>query len=250
MSTLSGGPNITTENLVLYLDATNPKSYPGNGNTWFDISGHENHFTLFNNPSLIDGTLAFTTNEYAQLTITSSTIQIPELLPNNTSFTVETIYKFVDIGSTGKFLGTGNYGRGGWNLGVGSNDFNAIDFSAYDGQCNDGANCQYNRGNVRFSIPNNTSSYSYYQIVYDCDIKTTSLYINGTLMINQYDATYGTGANPQGVGATADFFIARTPQGGWTNKKGYCGSVRYYNRALTSSEIRQNFNATRARFGV
>ena len=30
---------IVTNGLVLYVDARNSTSYPGNGNTWFDLSG-------------------------------------------------------------------------------------------------------------------------------------------------------------------------------------------------------------------
>jgi hypothetical protein len=45
------GPNTITNGLVLSLDAANAKSYPGSGNTWFDISGNNNHFTLYNSPS-------------------------------------------------------------------------------------------------------------------------------------------------------------------------------------------------------
>ena len=35
---------ISIEGLVVHLDAANPNSYPGTGNTWFDLSGNENHF--------------------------------------------------------------------------------------------------------------------------------------------------------------------------------------------------------------
>jgi hypothetical protein len=31
------GPKIVTDELVLYLDAANTKSYPGSGNVWNDI---------------------------------------------------------------------------------------------------------------------------------------------------------------------------------------------------------------------
>lgn len=34
------------DGLMLYLDAANPKSYPGFGSTWYDLSGNENHTTL------------------------------------------------------------------------------------------------------------------------------------------------------------------------------------------------------------
>lgn len=38
-------PKIINTGLVLALDARNPKSYPGTGNTWYDISGKGNHAT-------------------------------------------------------------------------------------------------------------------------------------------------------------------------------------------------------------
>jgi len=47
--------------LIFYLDAVNPRSYPGSGSVWFDISGKNNHFTLFNNPAL---TRSITTSSY------------------------------------------------------------------------------------------------------------------------------------------------------------------------------------------
>lgn len=39
-------PKIVTDGLVLCLDAANPKSYPGTGTTWNDLSGNENNFTI------------------------------------------------------------------------------------------------------------------------------------------------------------------------------------------------------------
>ena len=44
-------PNVSPEGLMLSLDATNPRSYPGTGNTWYDVSGNNYNFTLTNSPS-------------------------------------------------------------------------------------------------------------------------------------------------------------------------------------------------------
>jgi hypothetical protein len=55
-ATISGGVTIgdalaiTTEGLVLSLDAGSPASYPGTGTTWTDLSGSVNTGTLFNSP--------------------------------------------------------------------------------------------------------------------------------------------------------------------------------------------------------
>lgn len=48
-------PQIPTSNLQVWLDASNSSSYDGNGSTWYDISGNDNHVTLNNSPSW-DGT--------------------------------------------------------------------------------------------------------------------------------------------------------------------------------------------------
>lgn len=39
-------PKLVTDGLVLALDAANPKSYPGTGTTWRDLSGNNYDFTL------------------------------------------------------------------------------------------------------------------------------------------------------------------------------------------------------------
>jgi hypothetical protein len=39
-------PRLITEGLVLYLDAANPKSYPGSGTIWYDLSGNNNNFNI------------------------------------------------------------------------------------------------------------------------------------------------------------------------------------------------------------
>lgn len=56
-------PKTITDGLVLCLDSTNRKSYPGSGNAWFDISGYGNHGTLNNFTGASAGTLSgFDTN--------------------------------------------------------------------------------------------------------------------------------------------------------------------------------------------
>lgn len=40
------GPNTIKSGLVLHLDASNPKSYPGTGTSWFDLSGNGYDFNI------------------------------------------------------------------------------------------------------------------------------------------------------------------------------------------------------------
>jgi hypothetical protein len=46
---LAHSPRIVTDGLVLCLDAANPKSYPGTGTAWTDLSGLGNNVTAVNN---------------------------------------------------------------------------------------------------------------------------------------------------------------------------------------------------------
>jgi hypothetical protein len=39
-------PNAVRSNLTFYVDAANPKSYPGTGTTWYDLSGNNRHATI------------------------------------------------------------------------------------------------------------------------------------------------------------------------------------------------------------
>tara|TARA_B100000287_G_scaffold135922_1_gene127887 strand:- start:451 stop:1176 length:726 start_codon:yes stop_codon:yes gene_type:complete len=45
------GPRIPQSGLQLCLDASNPKSYPGSGTTWYDISGNDRDFTCASAPT-------------------------------------------------------------------------------------------------------------------------------------------------------------------------------------------------------
>ena len=49
------GPKIVENGLVLYLDAGNPKSYPGTGSTWYDRTQNGNNGTLVNGPTFNSG---------------------------------------------------------------------------------------------------------------------------------------------------------------------------------------------------
>ena len=81
------GNSIVTENLVLCLDASNPRSYPGSGSIWYDASGNGNNGTLFNTPTYTSGAAGFIsfngTTQYMQANIGTTA------LDGDPSFTIE-----------------------------------------------------------------------------------------------------------------------------------------------------------------
>ena len=48
---VAGGPRIPQSGLQLNLDASNSKSSPGSGTTWFDVSGNGRDFTWSSAPT-------------------------------------------------------------------------------------------------------------------------------------------------------------------------------------------------------
>jgi len=87
---------------------------------------------------------------------------------------------------------------------------------------------------------------SWYQVVGTYTSGARRLYINGTLVNS--DAQSGTIATDTG-GMSIGVY------GGYSGVRGYyyngnLAACKIYNRALTASEISQNFNALRGRFGI
>jgi hypothetical protein len=230
---ISYNPRIVTDGLVLALDAGNPKSYPGSGTTWTDLSGQGNNGTItgavYTNGSFdFDGV-----NDDIVNTGTS-------FLKTNDNVTLEVFFNH-DDGSTGFMLyegeGDGFGGNVEFHLYVNGNvlnswfttssgDFNLTGSSMTAGTWNYGAVTYENLSSV-----GNASS---------------KLYQNGVLVDSGSSATVDLASMP-----ISNFLIGRpysTSLGRRYN--GQIAVVRVYNRALTAQEIQQNFNATRSRFSI
>ena len=86
---------------------------------------------------------------------------------------------------------------------------------------------------------------TWYNLVFTKSSNTWSIYANGSLDMNQNN----------GVGNVA-FSLNNMQFGGTIQSygsnygKNSIGSVHIYNRALSNSEVLQNFNATKTRFGL
>ena len=115
---LAHSPKIVTDGLVLCLDAANKKSYPGSGNTWFDLSGNNNNFTISN-------TSTFTHNTNGYFDMTGGNISRNALVTNSTLCTCVFWIKTTDVQS----LFWTQFGNGSYYLGayrVGNKFYNAL----------------------------------------------------------------------------------------------------------------------------
>jgi len=79
-----GGPDIVEDNLVLYVDAANSKSYSGSGTTWNDLSGKRftgtlTNMTASNHTSGVSGYFTFDGSNESVSFSGSAKVSIPPL---------------------------------------------------------------------------------------------------------------------------------------------------------------------------
>lgn len=228
------GPQIVTSGLVLHLDAGNTKSYSGTGSTWYDRSGNlnggvVNNGTLVNGPSYSSiggGSIGFDgSNDYVTIL-------------NNTTVSF-TIGCWVNTTAT-SFTGTNGY------------EGNGIVWSDVSGVANDfvlsilNNKASWFTGDSGTTINStttiNTGSWFYITVVKNGTNSTKQLFINGTLESTGTSGTSLLTANPNiRIGGN-------TLDGKYFNGK--IGQVKIYNKVLSTTEVLQNFNATRSRFGI
>lgn len=232
---LSHSPSIATNGLVFCLDAGNPRSYSGSGTAWNDASGNGNNGTLVNGVGYSSanlGTLTFDgVNDYVSITNNAS-------LRPSTELTIEYVLKGTTPSSWCPILG---YGNGDYTNG------NYLVWVENDGGLN--SLCRINNGGV----------VEYRQYSSRTISNSTFQYMSFTMKIGDAIRSYYNGAssgNVTSLPAGGSFYYGGTSSayqivglgGAWLN--GSIPFVRLYNRALSSTEVAQNFEATRGRYGI
>ena len=231
MSTLSGGPNIVTDGLVMYLDAANQKSYPGSGTAWVDLSGNGNISTLTNGP---------TWNSNDVMVFDGVDDQINRGSRNGTSFTDTdnmTVSVFLKINNKNVAGVLGRFSTGaiydGWTIWVYLDKiifFNTNEFGNYDPAYN----------NTGYSFTN--GEWFHFAVTRDSVNKTLKWYVNGVL--NQEYTTTSSIYRKTNNGIS----FGHLDNNNYLN--GSIGPCQIYNRALTATEVLQNYNAQKGRFGL
>ena len=224
----SYSPKIVTDGLVLYLDAANTRSYPGTGTVWTDLSRSGNNGTLTNGPTFNSGnggSIVFDgVNDYVKPPA-STTLQLTNFtLSSWVKINVQNINQYIIDTSTNASFGYGYSYR--------INSDNKIRFWSYDANNNLNSNTIISP-NIWYNI----------LVTYNNTSKLQSIYINGVFDISN------THTNPFVVSTVTNLQIGGSSiLGGYLN--GNIAQSSIYNRALLSSEIQQNFNATKTRFGL
>lgn len=221
----SGGPDTISDGLVLALDAANKISYPGSGTSWYDLIG-TTRGTLTNGPTFNNGNngnIVFDgVDDYVPL---NSSITL------GNTFTINAFIKLTGNNADTSVVGTDANGGDNW-FGV----FNNKVFAYYT-QISDVNNS---------SVVGNTTLLNnlWYCISVTINVSTVTLYLNGV-----FD---GTKTESFTIGGWTGFYAVGRRSYGIAQRYFYgsIANVTLYNRVLSSSEILQNYNDTKTRFGI
>ncbi len=229
---LSHSPGIVTSGLIYSIDAANTRSYSGSGLTVNGLVGGLGG-TLVNGTgfsSSDNGSFFFDgTNDYINTNIFSSSIGF-----TSSNFTISLWTKIKDYSQYNAFVT-----RTSGNLPAPLDFFILNDGSYAPGYVN------VNLGGVAGWTSIMSSSVfplTWTYLTFMLNSTTMSIFYNGVLNnTGTLTATRVESANSIKIGTRED---------GVTRMNGNISQVQIYNRALSATEIRQNFNATRKRYGI
>ena len=214
------GPRVVTDGLVLALDAGDTNSYPGSGTTWTDLSGNGRNATVNGSPTF--------TNGYFDITSDSTYISLSNsgLVPRTNDFTYSTWINFDATDALDTIFENGSWG----------------DALLFRYQTNLVA--VYAEGALIGNFSWTATAGVWYNVVFKRESGTCSMYINNTLTGTPFTMTTDIDL------ANTNLFLMRSQHVVNQFLNGKIATFSIYNRALTASEIQQNFNATRGRFGI
>ena len=231
-------PKVITDGLVLYLDAANQYSYVSGSTSWNDISRGGNNGTLVNGPAfssanggsiLFDGVDDYVSGSLSNVNIGCISMWInPSTLINSSS----PLQSLIVL----KYTGISN---SEWYISLGSATSLLVNEYITIADVENSTRTAIADGG---SLPANT----WCNLTFNFELVTYKIYVNG---IQKTEITYGGGVsqltvpNVLQLGALFRDSIA----GPFPGK---IATTQIYKRALNATEVLQNYNATKTRFGL
>lgn len=220
----SRGTAFTSFGLVMNLDAKNISSYPGNGNTWFDISGNLNHVTLTNGP--VWNSNGYFVNDADSYFTGTGTASIPV---GNSSYSMFVYVRMPSWADQRGFISIGGYGT--------NNQSNAIRTLATLGHINH--YWFYND----LAINNNNANIALNRWFYlgaTFDGTTRKVYVDGIVVGSDTPINHNV--------TSTTIQISKTYNSEY--QQGDVAAAQIYNRALTIEEVNSNLLYFRSRYGL
>ena len=227
-------PSFNTSGLTFWVDAANSSSYPGSGNTWYDLSGSSRSVSL-------SGT-TFTTEVGGGLVYNGSAksrFNRVSLDVNATDLTFTFWFKTTSFYAINSIIDDWTSPNYSFQLSARSGylSINLRNTSQQD---------LFVSSDLIGSVPITNNQYTNATFTWNKSTNTGTIYINGTQV---YQAT--SSLTNQTVKNNTSGYIYVGAENFTTNfLYGTLNQIAIYNRALSPSEVFQNFNALRGRFGI
>jgi hypothetical protein len=227
--------SIAFNGLISFIDAANPRSYSGSGNTSYDISGFGSSFSLSN--------ITYNSNNFGSFvfngTSSFASMPYPSQIDTGSPITISLWAKWLTTGTTTATIQTlvdNNYQTSPGSIGFFIQDRpdlgGILEWGAQPG-------AGITRCTSTFVVGDNT----WHQITGTNDGSISILYIDGVQSgLARTAAGVGTKQANISLGKW-DFTESR-----WLN--GNIADFKIYNRALSPTEVKQNYYATKKRYGL
>ena len=224
-------PGIVTDNLQLYLDAADSASYPGSGTTWTDLSPNAYSTTLVGAPAF--NTTYFTFDGTTEYVDTNQSLAAE-------SFSVGAWFRTSAAGIK-MILSKETTAGNPWNYRIWLNGGQLV---------TDMSQAPATQASLTSSLTTYNNG-SWYLVMFTRDDNNWYLYVNGSQVATRADPYTGSVTNAQELWIGRSAFTAggSSPSGSY-QYTGDIGQIFVYDAVLTSSQILQNYNATRATYGL
>lgn len=245
---------VITDGLILHLDGNYKHSCPGGGTTWYDLSGVIGDVNIQNRNTDWSFQKDPTSGQLCIFNSTNRTGNTSGInIPNNNGFNkVEGTFE-AWLKPSGDHTG----GHGWFNNSDGT-DYTNADNWFWIGTWDTSNAFYFRQGNPGFCC-NDVSFSSFRQSWYPLDVwyhwtvtwnvaaGRGAVYRDATVVSSRSNLpTNIPNTNPT---TSAQMFNGHT-RGDNMQFKGYCNLYKLYNRELTSTEVIQNYNATKSRFRI
>lgn len=237
---------IVTDGLVLNLDAGFTPSYPTTGTTWYGLSSNGYNGTLTNGPTFDSGNGGSVVFDGVDDYVSLNTA-IGNVISTN-STTSFWIYRSTTFNTSNTAVGQFLFGSYTDNSNRG-----IVYFSADGGYVGSLGSLLVSGGSIRGRVYTQQNSWGigWYNIVFTRSPSSYKIYVNGTDMdlttVTSPSNTIAFPANPSYTLLAANYFSSLNVYGYLT---GRIANSLFYNRVLSATEITQNYNAQKSRFGL
>lgn len=234
-----------TDLLVLRLDCTETTSYPGSGDKWYDISGNANTGSLTGSISFASSSLVWNSSNFSASVFVPHAsnysvfdgaftidmwITIDAFVSTPVNDVVGTFYKGANVGAissigarTDRNTNAANFGKGYWTVGYTGNADRSIPSFGFFTE--DGAYIAKKWYNIQLTraVDGTVNSYSNGTLIQSGSGFTQNYNSTSGLTLGKYGPSYG----------------------GWQGK---IGTFLVYDKALSTSELTQNYNYYKTKF--